>query len=85
MKNKLSLEKRFTTARRNRIKNFIQKNLGDYFVGSVDFSHLVGSFVHVIFDVLKLSSNLESLLSYKYSAEKIPDQKDVIKKSFAGT
>ncbi len=32
--------------------------------------------VHVIFDVLKLSSNLESLLSFKYSAEKIPDQKE---------
>ena len=32
--------------------------------------------VHVIIDVLKLSLNLESLLSFKFLAEKIMDQKE---------
>ena len=31
--------------------------------------------VHVIFDVLKLSSNLESLFSFKFSAEQKSDRK----------
>jgi hypothetical protein len=32
--------------------------------------------VHVIFDVLKLSSNLESLFSFKFSAEQKSDLKE---------
>jgi hypothetical protein len=55
------------------LESRILRNIYSLFFNS---SKPVLCLVHVIFDLLKLSSNLESLLSFKYSAEKILDQKE---------